>query len=54
MKNYRVMMMIDNVIVSSSCLFAGTKKQCITIANRQNRNKDKHSSVFYSVLPCID
>lgn len=47
-------MLIDNVTVSNSCLFAGTKKQCMAIANRQNKNTDKHPSVSYSVLPCID
>ena len=54
MKEYRVMMIIDNVIVSSSSLFTGTKKQCMAIANRQNKNTDKHPSVSYSVLPCIN
>lgn len=54
MKDYRVMMLIDNVVVSSSCLFAGTKKQCLVIANRQNRNTDKHASISYFVLSCIN
>lgn len=52
-KEYYVAMTIDSSVVPSSAIIAGTKSKCDQIAARMNRNKDKHRSIGFVVVPCV-
>jgi hypothetical protein len=53
-RQYKVMMQVDDQVVSSSALFAGTQAQCHKIAARNNNSRDRHESISYVVLPCVE
>jgi hypothetical protein len=53
MQEYRVMMFIGGVEVPSSAIANGTLDHCNGVAKRLNASKNKHASVSWAVLPCI-
>ena len=53
MQEYRVMMFIGGVKVPSSAIANGTLDHCNGVAKRLNASKNKHASVSWAVLPCI-